>query len=442
MKKSLYLFSFNLLLCVCVYAQQDAQLDGDWKKQFVFLKNTTEADLMIRVGDIDNLGFGWAQGFNPFFGKSTEAHGYPWAIDSTDAPGTDRIFVPTSYSYENGSAPYEGYTGYTERPNNLPVPITIPLSQLKGITVKDATLQLFVDDFQSPELHSKFQVKINGVRFVEAEKILNTIDQEGPIGKLVSFRFTDELLELLKPESSLTIAIDDPITAMGDGFAIDFAKLVINSKEVIYKGNIAIRVTDADTHQPIANAVAAIKEYATAVADSDGIYLLKDVPAGLNIVTASAPGYASTQMQVDVVANETTTEIEIELKHSAKLKYNNNVMQEGDSLVMNSIQFEIKSANLLPTAKPELDNLAAFMKDNPKVEIMLLGYTSSEGLVIANRELSLKRVRSCKNYLAKKGIDEGRIIIRGFGSDNPVAPNDTEVNRAKNRRVEMKITKL
>jgi OOP family OmpA-OmpF porin len=54
----------------------------------------------------------------------------------------------------------------------------------------------------------------------------------------------------------------------------------------------------------------------------------------------------------------------------------------------------------------------------------------------------LKRVRSCKDYLIAKGIDDGRITIKGYGPDLPVAPNDTKANRAKNRRVEMKITKL
>jgi outer membrane protein OmpA-like peptidoglycan-associated protein len=109
---------------------------------------------------------------------------------------------------------------------------------------------------------------------------------------------------------------------------------------------------------------------------------------------------------------------------------------------MNNIQFTVNSAVLLPEGKAELDKLAAFMKQNGSVEILLSGHTSSEGSASLNRELSLKRVRSCKDYLASKGIDDGRITIKGFGPDMPIAPNDSEVNRAKNRRVEMKITKL
>jgi OmpA-OmpF porin, OOP family len=109
---------------------------------------------------------------------------------------------------------------------------------------------------------------------------------------------------------------------------------------------------------------------------------------------------------------------------------------------MNNIRFEVSSAVLLSDGKAELDKLAEFMKQNPAVEILLSGHTSSEGSASLNRELSLKRVGSCKKYLLEKGIDEGRITIKGFGPDQPLAPNDTEANRAKNRRVEMKITRL
>jgi outer membrane protein OmpA-like peptidoglycan-associated protein len=82
------------------------------------------------------------------------------------------------------------------------------------------------------------------------------------------------------------------------------------------------------------------------------------------------------------------------------------------------------------------------MKQNQTVEILLSGHTSAEGAAALNRQLSLKRVRTCKDYLIGQGIDEGRITIKGYGPDMPIAPNDTEANRAKNRRVEMKITKL
>ena len=82
------------------------------------------------------------------------------------------------------------------------------------------------------------------------------------------------------------------------------------------------------------------------------------------------------------------------------------------------------------------------MQVNPGAEIELSGHTSSEGERSYNRSLSYKRVKACKDYIVAKGIDEGRIIAVGFGPDRPVASNDTETNRAKNRRVEMRLKKL
>lgn len=438
MKKTFLLFiTFSLYR---LYAQPVTPADGEWNKQYVVLKNTAEAGVMIRVGDIDNLGFGWAEGFNPFTGKSTDAHGFPWEINENDAPGTDRIFVPTSYKY-GSEAPHEGYTGSTERPGNLPKPVFIPLKELKDITITAAAIQLFIDDFQAPDFGTRFQVRINGQRFIEAEKMINKLQQGGPIGKMITIKFTPEQLQMLKSDS-LTLFIDDTETGMGDGYAIDFVKLLINPKGILYKGNIRGKIIDAETRNPIADADAEVKDYGAVKTNTEGDFELTGIPAGLSVVTGSAAGYSSDSKQADVIANETTADILLELKRSGKVTFNNKALQEGDNLVMNNIQFEVNSAVLLAAGKTELDKLAAFMKENPSVEILLSGHTSSEGSAALNRELSLKRVKSCKDYLSAKGIDEGRITIRGFGPDQPIAPNDTETNRARNRRVEMKVTKL
>lgn len=437
-RSSLLVLSFAAF--TFLHAQKTTRTDGDWNRQFVFLKNTPEADVMIRVGDIDNLGFGWAEGFNPFSGRSTDAHDFPWAIKKEDATGTDRIMIPSGYKYGD-AASHDGYAGQTERPANNPIPVVIPIKDLAGTNITAATLQLFLDDFQSPDFNEKFQFKINGIRFIEAEKFINSINQTGPIGKLVTIRLSAEFLPLLKTDS-LVILIDDPVTGPGDGFAIDFVKLLINPKGVLYKGNIAGKIIDEETKKPIANATAEVKDYGSVTTDAEGKFLLKNVPTGLTIVSGSAVGYSSAQKQTDVIEGETTEELLLELKRSGKVSFNDKALQEGDNLVMNNIQFEVNKAALLSGGKQELDKLAAFMKENPTIEILLSGHTSSEGTATLNRELSLKRVKSCKDYLVSNGIDESRITIKGFGPDKPIAANDTETNRAKNRRVEMKITKL
>lgn len=438
MKKNIIVILF-LFSCISAAAQRTTENDGVWSKQFVVLRNTAEAGLMIRVGDIDNPGFGFDPDFNPFSGRSTGSHYFPWEVKKEDARGTDRIMVPVSFKY-NMPGEQDGYTSSTKRPGNNPVSISIPLAELKTVKTDSASLQLFIDDFQAPYFHSKFQVKINGLRFTEAEKMISRINQTGPIGKLITLRLTPELLQKLNADS-LVIFIDDPVSKQGDGYAIDFVKLLINPK-IIYKGKLQGRIVDAATHEPVPNAIASVEDAGMAVADADGNFIIDNVPAGLIIVSGSHPGYSSDQKQVDVIADETSEPVELELKQSGKVTFNNKTLQEGDNLVLNNIQFEVNSPVLRPEGKTELEKLVALMKQNPSVEILLSGHTSSEGAASLNRELSLKRVRSCKDYLVSKGIDDGRITIKGFGPDMPVAPNDTEANRAKNRRVEMKITKL
>lgn len=429
-----------LWVAVAVTAQRNTPNDGDWNLAALTLKNTAEADIMIRVGDIDNLGFGWPEEFNPFTGRATPSHAYPWTPAATDPSGTDRIMMPSKYKY-GSHRECDGYCGSTSRPGNNPQTITIPLDDVKGANIQTAALQLFIDDFQAPSMNSKFQFKLNGSRFVEAEKIVNYIDQTGPIGKLITIKLTDELLALLQG-NTLTIAIDDPTTGVGDGYAVDFVKLLINPK-IIYRGSISGQVIDMNTRKPITGATVQVPEYGSATTDGEGNFKLENMPAGLNIVTASAAGYASGGKQADVIADENTQEpLLIELKPSGKVNFNNKALREGDNLVLNNVQFDVNSAALLPAGKTELDKLAALMKQNMDMEILLEGHTSSEGQAAANRQLSLRRVKSCKDYLAGKGIDEGRIGVRGYGPDMPVADNNTEAGRIKNRRVELKVTKL
>jgi OOP family OmpA-OmpF porin len=422
-------------------AQKSTAADGSWSIQYIVLKNTPEADAMIRVGDIDNLNQGWTEGFTPFSGRTTDPHGYPWDVQQLDAKGTDKIMVPSGYSYEKDDAGKDGYTGSTQRPANNPEAIFMDLRDIKDIPITAASLQLFIDDFQTPEYSKKFQVRLNGKRFLEAEKILKEVNQSGPVGKLITIPLKAEQLSLLSSDS-LVIFIDDPVTETGDGYAIDFAKLLINPKGFLYKGNIKGKVIDEGTRMPIANAIAEVPEYGKTTTGKEGNFVLKNMPAGLNVVSASAKGYSAEQKQADVTEGETTEEILIPLKRSGKVKYNEQTMQEGDKLVLKNIQFQVSSAGLLAAGKTELNKLAAFMQKNPEMEIELAGHTSSEGAAATNRELSLQRVTSCKNYLVSKGIDESRISTRGYGPDKPIAPNTTEAGRIKNRRVELWITKL
>ena len=114
---------------------------------------------------------------------------------------------------------------------------------------------------------------------------------------------------------------------------------------------------------------------------------------------------------------------------------------EGIRLIMNesTVNFAFDSSDLTSTAKSNLDKLAKVFIDNPKTQISIFGYTDSVGKEQYNMKLSRTRANAVKSYLVSKGIGTKRITTEGMGPADPVASNDTDAGRAKNRRVEFSI---
>ena len=268
---------------------------------FPLAAQAAEADLVVLVGDIDNLGFGWPEGFDVFSGQSTPSHSFPWETKADDAAGTDRIMVGTSYK-GNPPAGEDGYTGSTNRSGNWPEAIKMKYD-LSGIQVKSATLQMFVDDFQAPVWKSKMQVTINGKRASFLEDVLNSLNQTGPIGKLITVQIPAEFLaEVVKGE--LEIYIDDPTTGAGDGYAIDFVRLLINPYQYKYTGQVIGKIVDKETGKPLVGVTLSAGQTAEGLTVQNGSYILKGVPAGLAVIKASKPGYLPQMLTVNLEANE------------------------------------------------------------------------------------------------------------------------------------------
>jgi outer membrane protein OmpA-like peptidoglycan-associated protein len=249
------------------------------------------------------------------------------------------------------------------------------------------------------------------------------------------------MLEQLKGER-LEIRVDDPTTGAGDGFAFDFAKLLVNVKAVLYLGSVTGRVVDDETGEPLVGAVVGTTGVDGVKTGAEGVFGLARVPAGLAVLEARAPGYAAGQLAVDVVADVEGEPVELRLKRSAAVEFTGQTLREGDRITLNKIQFDVNSAELRVESQAELERVAAFLKANPGAEIELSGHTSSEGGADLNRALSFRRVFSCKGHLTQLGIDPARVTTVGHGPDQPVAANDTEANRALNRRVEMRLIRL
>lgn len=110
-------------------------------------------------------------------------------------------------------------------------------------------------------------------------------------------------------------------------------------------------------------------------------------------------------------------------------------------MVWRDIRFEFDKSRLKKMAYKPLNQLVHYLQTHPDLFIQVSGHTDELGSDEYNYRLSLERAKSVAVYLINKGIEEKRISYKGFGNDHPVASNDTEENRALNRRVEFKISK-
>jgi outer membrane protein OmpA-like peptidoglycan-associated protein len=108
-------------------------------------------------------------------------------------------------------------------------------------------------------------------------------------------------------------------------------------------------------------------------------------------------------------------------------------------ITLNNVFFDFDKNELKQESFVELDKLADLLKKNPTVKIEISGHTDNKGDKKYNLTLSQKRAESVVNYLVQKGIVAARLVAKGYGDTMPIAPNDTEENKAKNRRTEVKV---
>ncbi len=106
----------------------------------------------------------------------------------------------------------------------------------------------------------------------------------------------------------------------------------------------------------------------------------------------------------------------------------------------NTVNFDFNSANLTSLAKSNLDKLVTVLKNNPDTNINIYGHTDSVGSDAVNLRISAQRAQAVKNYMVANGIASSRMFTEGLGKSSPIASNDTDAGRAKNRRVEFAIT--
>jgi peptidoglycan-binding protein ArfA len=104
------------------------------------------------------------------------------------------------------------------------------------------------------------------------------------------------------------------------------------------------------------------------------------------------------------------------------------------------IAFGSDGFSLTPAGQQILTQVADKLKACPNAHATINGYTDNSGSEAINIPLSTQRAQAVADFLVAHGVPNSQLIVRGLGSVNSVAPNDTPEGRAKNRRVEIVVS--
>ncbi|WP_183565134.1 OmpA family protein [Mucilaginibacter sp. SP1R1] len=184
----------------------------------------------------------------------------------------------------------------------------------------------------------------------------------------------------------------------------------------------AIEIIDLQNNQPV------YQDYS----DDDNGNFLATITSGKNYgINISKSGYLFYSENFSLVG------------HQAKNPFNITVtlspIEVGNKVILKNIFFDTNKFELESESKAELLKLIEFLTTNPTLRIEISGHTDNIGPDQINQTLSENRAKSVYQYLINNGIVAARLVYKGYGKTQPIAPNDSEENRAKNRRTEFKI---
>ncbi|NTW33926.1 MAG: OmpA family protein, partial [Bacteroidetes bacterium] len=162
-----------------------------------------------------------------------------------------------------------------------------------------------------------------------------------------------------------------------------------------------------------------------------GKYLVS-LPSGVNYgIAVKANEYLFHSENFDIPESTGFNEILKEIRMKK--------IEVGNKIVLNNIFFDFDKATLRSESTAELDLLTKLLTEMPTLKIEISGHTDNIGSAAYNKTLSEDRAKSVVDYLVKKGIAASRLSYNGYGFGQPIASNDTEEGRQKNRRTEFKV---
>ncbi|AEI49448.1 OmpA family protein [Runella slithyformis] len=252
-----------------------------------------------------------------------------------------------------------------------------------------------------------------------------TIDaEEISVGQLFNY-----IAQLVPASSAVQTAIDAPIQT--------FSFAVFDAQTQKHVPNVRLKITNQTTQKAIGSRL--VGKNIQARLKTDQTYAIE----------AGARGYENITMLMSVaewvnrgeyLTNISLVPTEKMAVSPAKSMINEKIfdnIKAGQSVsIEDNIYFDRSSYILRTEAYGQLLRLAAILKKNPDIQIEIVGHTDNVGDPRLNKILSEQRAKVISNFLFNEGVAESRLMSRGEGSNKPIAPNDTDDNRRRNRRVQ------
>lgn len=217
-----------------------------------------------------------------------------------------------------------------------------------------------------------------------------------------------------------------------DLYLIDLPREIRPPRSILLRGMVKNALDNSPVKAEVEVIAAEGKTSSRVESDEiTGDYLLGLPVSGSYRLTVNCPGYLFYSGRILADSSSFSPEIRWDILLQP--------IRKGALIILNNIYFAYDSFELLPASEGELTELVRLLKGNPGMMIEIAGHTDSTGTHEYNMELSTKRSESVMNYLISQGIESHRLKVMGYGDTRPIAGNDSEEGRSRNRRTEIRV---
>jgi outer membrane protein OmpA-like peptidoglycan-associated protein len=297
----------------------------------------------------------------------------------------------------------------------VPIPAGVPLGRIRGTVVEQGDLGVVV---------ANAKVSFPGRDF---STLLTAAD-----GTFVTYAFPPGEVQLEVAAEGYETG-NCAATIQAEGGDVSLACALVALPRV---GSANLQVLD-EKGAPVVGVNVVVTGAAGGVTDVEGRLKLNDLNAGEYSARVEQAGYLVSVTPFTVKVRE-ETQATIQLVATPKTS---SVKVQGNKIqVRGTIFFAPNTATLEARSTPLLTEIANVLIQHPEIlQVEVQGHTDDTGSETRNATLSEERAGAVKDWLSKAGVERDRLVAKGYGATKPLAPNLTEQNRAKNRRVEFVI---